>query len=210
MTTHCPDEYSRRNVVHLDRSARESHGEMRSVLGELDAADVLVSLLGRGFSFCRSHRAKKVDFSTFGVPDVDALAESNGDEVARGPVEEVEVVVVDETRGVEDSFRGGGDATTSGSVGGGGGGGGRALVREASVGGEERRVLGLRHRRFGKEGEDALRVVDAERGGEIGGVCSVARVGDDASEVASVVGGRGSSSSGEDGSSVVAVAVGGS
>lgn len=53
--------------------------------------------------------AKDADFAVLGVPDIDALVEADCDEVGRAPVEEVEVIVVDEARGVKDAFGRGSD-----------------------------------------------------------------------------------------------------
>ena len=46
-----------------------------------------------------------LDLSGFRVPQVDRLREAHREDVARAPVEEVEVVVIDEVRRVEDLLR---------------------------------------------------------------------------------------------------------
>ena len=93
VTRHGPDELARRDVVDLDRTGRESDGEVRPIFGELDAADVLVAF-EEDARIAVADLTQLGDGPGLGVPDVDDFCERDREQVGRRPVEQVEVVVV--------------------------------------------------------------------------------------------------------------------
>jgi hypothetical protein len=99
------------DIPDLDLARAEADADVGSVTRPLDAADIGV----------RAGLQEAAHGAGLGGPDVDVALEANGDLVLRGPVKQVEVVVVDETGGVEDALWGRGDTATELSRGGIGG-----------------------------------------------------------------------------------------
>lgn len=99
------------DIPDLDLAGAEADADVGAVTRPLDATDVGV----------RAGLQEAAHGAGFGRPDIDVALEADGDLVLRGPVQEVEVVVVDETGGVEDALWGGSDTATELSRGGIGG-----------------------------------------------------------------------------------------
>jgi len=85
------------NVPDLDLTSAKPDANVSTVATPLDTADV---------GLLRTFK-KRVDCSRLCRPDVDVTLETDGDLVARTPVEKVEVVVVNKTGSIENAFRSG-------------------------------------------------------------------------------------------------------
>lgn len=90
------------NIPDLDLSCAKTNTDICSISGPLDTADVGI----------RAGLQKRTDSTRLSRPDVDVSLETDGDLVARRPVEKIEVVVVDKAGGVEHTFRGSGNTTS--------------------------------------------------------------------------------------------------
>jgi len=126
------------DVPDLDFTRTKTGSNIGTILTPLNRRDVGVS---RAFE-------ERVDFARLSRPDVDGTLETNGDLVARRPVEEVEVVIINKTRCIKNTLRGGCDAATE--LGGSGSGLEGTVVLRAQVNGSGR----LRSGRL--EGQDSL------------------------------------------------------
>ena len=90
------------DVPDLNFSRAEANADICSIAGPLDTADIGV---WAGFQ-------ERADGARLCRPDIDIALETNSDLVTGGPVEKVEVVVIDKTRSIQDTFWSGGDATS--------------------------------------------------------------------------------------------------
>ena len=90
------------NVPDLDLTRAESNADVCSVAGPFDAADI-------GIWASLEERA---DSSGLSGPDVDIALEANGNLVVGAPVEEVQVVVIDKSRGIENTLWGSGNTAS--------------------------------------------------------------------------------------------------
>jgi len=89
------------HIPNLDLTSSETNADVSTVTAPLDTGDggVLTAL------------QERVDGAGLGRPNVDIALETDSDLVARAPVEEVEVVVVSQTRSIKDTLRRGQDTT---------------------------------------------------------------------------------------------------
>jgi hypothetical protein len=101
MAEHASDLLALSNIPDLDLTGAETNADVGTVARPLDAADVGI----------RGGLKKAADATLIGRPDVDVALETDSNLVLRAPVEKVKVVVIDETRGVKDTLRGGSNAT---------------------------------------------------------------------------------------------------
>ena len=109
VTEHAAELGTLLDIPDLDLSRTETSSDVSTVTAPLDRGNV-----GRGIAL-----EKRVYGTSFRRPDVDGTLKTNGDLVTGRPVEEVEVVVVDETWCIENTLRSSSDTTaelsTSGS-----------------------------------------------------------------------------------------------
>jgi hypothetical protein len=102
MSVHAAELGALLNVPDLDLTRAESNADVGSVAGPLNAADIGVW----------ASLEERADGSGLGGPDVDIALEANGDLVVGAPVEKVEVVVIDESRGIKNTFWSSGDTAS--------------------------------------------------------------------------------------------------
>lgn len=94
-----PHEFLRRRVPQLHVARGQTDREVISVGMPGKPSDVLISLLvdillgtGSWIFFLSGHQLR--DFTRLGVPEIKSVRQGDGEDVARTPVEEVEVEVV--------------------------------------------------------------------------------------------------------------------
>lgn len=90
------------DVPDLDLTRAKTGSDVSTVTAPLDRRDV--GVLGALEQAGNSAR--------LGRPDVDAALKANGDLVARGPIEQVEVVIIDQARSIENTLGSSQDAAT--------------------------------------------------------------------------------------------------
>jgi hypothetical protein len=110
MAEHAADLLALGDIPDLDLTGSETNTDVGAIARPLDTADVGV---GSGLK-------KAADTALIGRPDVDVALKTNGNLVAGAPVKKVEVVVVDQAGGIENTLRSGSDAASQlGRAGGG-------------------------------------------------------------------------------------------
>lgn len=101
MAKHAADLGTLSDVPDLDLARTKANADVGAIAGPLDAADVSVGA-------CLEQTAHT---TLVAGPDVDVPLQANGDLVPGAPVEEVEVVIVNEARCIQDTVRACGDST---------------------------------------------------------------------------------------------------
>lgn len=95
MAKHAADFGTLGDVPDLDLAGTKAYADVGAIARPLDAADVSI----------RAGLEKAADTALGGRPDVDVALEADGDLIPGAPVEKVEIVVVNEARGIQDSVR---------------------------------------------------------------------------------------------------------
>jgi len=108
VTEHAAELGTLLDIPDLDLSRAETSSDVSTVTTPFDRGDV-----GRGVAL-----EERVDGTSLSRPDVDGTLKANGDLVSGRPVEQVEVVVVDETWSIKNTLRGSSDTTAELSTGG--------------------------------------------------------------------------------------------
>jgi hypothetical protein len=111
VTEHASDLLTLSDIPDLDLAGSETNTDIGTITRPLDAANVGV---GGGLE-------ETADATLIRRPNIDVALKTDGNLVARAPVEQVEVVVINEAGSVKNTFRGSSDAATD--LGGGCGGG---------------------------------------------------------------------------------------
>jgi hypothetical protein len=101
MAKHAANLLALSDIPDLDLASAETNADVGAVGGPLDAADIGI---GRSLE-------EAADTTLIGRPHIDIALKANGNLIARAPVKEVEVVIIDQARGIQYTIRGSSNAS---------------------------------------------------------------------------------------------------